>query len=159
VASDFENWAILPFLLRKYTNYISIYKELKLTHHPLHYQTPPHTASTLQRRVLTENSVVYLNKEKKETQKQKTMKVFVLLIDRYSFNESPKTFNSEEKAFDFAVNYIYDMLLDNEQEDQYGTKEEFVAMCKEKFPNVEEMNGIIFDSEDLFFQLYESEVM
>ena len=89
------------------------------------------------------------------------MKVFILNIERYFSSDYLETqvFSSEEKAFDFAVNYIYDMLLDNEQEDQYGTKEEFVAMCKEKFPNVEEMNGIIFDSEDLWFNLNEKEVM
>ena len=90
------------------------------------------------------------------------MKVFILNIERYSdtYFETPKAFNSEEKAFDFAVNYTYNVLLDNEQEDQYGTKEEFIAMCKEKFnANVHEMNGIIFDPEDLWFDLNEVEVM
>ena len=90
------------------------------------------------------------------------MKVFILNIERYFSSDYLETqvFSSEEKAFDFAVNYTYNMLLDNEQEDQYGTKEEFVAMCKEKFPNVHEMNGTwFFDSDDLWFDLNEVEVM
>jgi len=86
-------------------------------------------------------------------------KVFVLTVDRNYINYSfVKVFDNKEILVDFVLNYLFEMLVENEYlniEDE----EDFIKENKEKYgEDIMKINNVIFGEEDIWFGIEEVEI-
>jgi len=86
-------------------------------------------------------------------------KVFVLNVDRNYINYNfVKVFDNKEILVDFVLNYLFEMLVENEYlniEDE----EDFIKENKEKYgEDIMKINNVIFGEEDIWFGIEEVEI-